>query len=230
MPRADKLPYRFFDVLIILFVVTLIVSNIGSTKIVEIGRLVFDGGTILFPLAYILGDAITEVYGFRKARRVIWLGFGALLMMVVTLGAIQYMPAATGWDGQVAYERIAGVVPRIALASMAAYLVGEFVNSILLAKLKVSMKGKRFWLRSLGSSVVGQGLDTVIFSLIAFAGTMPNNVLISLMVTVYVMKLVFEVVALPVTYWLVAKLKKHEGIDVYEDPMEVLAPRAVRTT
>ncbi len=220
MPQ--KLRFRFFDLIAVVFVLTLVISNIGSTKIVGIGPFIFDAGTILFPLAYILGDAITEVYGFPRARRVIWIGFASLLFMAAILAIIQVLPAAPGWEGQEAYEQIIGFVPRIVGASMLAYLIGEMVNSILLAKLKVYTKGKFYWLRSFASSVGGQLLDTVIFSLVAFAGTMPGRDLWVLIFTVYGMKLLFEVALLPLNYWLVSMLKKKENIDVFDDRIRIL--------
>jgi len=215
--------FKYLDVISVLFVATLIISNIGSTKIIGIGPFVFDGGTILFPLAYILGDVLTEVYGFRKARRVILMGLGVLLLSSIIFTIIQYLPAASGLEDQaVAYERIAGFIPRIVGASILAYVIGEFVNAFILAKLKVKTAGKKFWLRSISSSAAGQLLDTIIFSVIAFWGTLPNKDLFTLIVTVYVLKIIFELLVLPITYAVVGYLKRAEESDVYETEFSLL--------
>ena len=215
--------FKYLDVISVLFVATLIISNIGSTKIIGIGPIVFDGGTILFPLAYILGDVLTEVYGFRKARRVILMGLGVLLLSSIIFTIIQYLPAASGLEDQaVAYERIAGFIPRIVGASILAYVIGEFVNAFILAKLKVKTAGKKFWLRSISSSAAGQLLDTIIFSVIAFWGTLPNKDLFTLIVTVYVLKIIFELLVLPITYAVVGYLKRAEESDVYETEFSLL--------
>lgn len=220
---ADKrLSFRFFDVVVVLFVATLLISNIGSTKIVGFGSVIFDGGTILFPVAYILGDVLTEVYGFRYARRVIWAGFAALVLMSLTLAIIQFLPAAPGLEDQAdAYARIAGFVPRIVGASMIAYLAGSFTNALVLAKLKVKTKGKYFWFRSLASSVVGELIDTLIFSVVAFGGTMPNGDLLKLIATVYLLKITVEAAILPITERIVRLLKTKENVDIFDKP-EVL--------
>lgn len=207
---------KYYDAILVVFVATLIVSNIGSTKIIGIGPFTFDGGTILFPLAYIIGAILTEVYGFRRARRAIWLGFGTLILMTAVLGAIQAMPAASGWPNEDAFNTIVGFVPRIVGASVTAYLIGEFTNTIFLSKLKVKTKGKFYWLRSFATTSIGEAIDTVTFSLIAFAGTMPGNELVRLMLTVYLLKLVIEAIAVPFSAALVRRMKKEEGVDVYD--------------
>lgn len=208
--------YKYLDVITGLFVAVLIISNIASTKVVSLGGLLFDGGTILFPLAYIFGDILTEVYGYARARRVIWTGFMALLMTVVTLALVQYLPPAPDWPNQSAYESVLGFIPRIAAASAIAYLLGEFLNSYVLAKMKLRSKGRNLWQRLLGSTVVGQAVDTVVFTVIAFGGTMPAGSLLNIITTVYVMKLAVEVALLPITYRVVALLKKRERSDVFD--------------
>jgi queuosine precursor transporter len=210
----------YLDIITGLFVAVLIISNLASTKIVDVGGFLFDGGTILFPLAYIFGDILTEVYGYARARRVIWIGFGSLLLTVATLAIVQYLPAAGDWPNQEAYEAIIGFVPRIALASMAAYLVGEFLNAYVLAKMKVRSKGRHLWQRLLGSTVAGQGVDTVVFTLIAFGGTLPGSALLNIILTVFVMKVAVEVLLLPVTYRVVAALKRSEGLDAYDKKID----------
>ena len=205
-----QLVFRYFDAVVVLFIATLLISNVGSTKVVGIGPVVFDGGTVLFPIAYIVGDILTEVYGFRQARRVIWFGFGALVLMSATLAAVQYLPAANGWDGQAAYERIAGFVPRLVGASIVAYLFGEFTNAVVLERMRRRFGEQRFWVRSIVSSLAGELLDTVIFSTIAFYGVIPGRQLIQLIVTVYLIKIGFELAVLPVTSRAVRILKRRE--------------------
>lgn len=214
-PRAAA-HVRYYDIVLTVFIATLIVSNIGSTKIIGIGPFTFDGGTIMFPLAYIIGDILTEVYGFRCARRAIWLGAGTLILMTAVLGAIQALPAASSWTNEAAYNTIVGFVPRIVGASMAAYIIGEFTNTIFLSKLKVRTNGRKYWLRSLAASSLGEAIDTVTFSTIAFAGTMPNNDLFHLILTVYGMKLIFEAIAVPFSAAIVRRMKREEGVDVFD--------------
>ncbi|MFZ5391145.1 MAG: queuosine precursor transporter [Patescibacteria group bacterium] len=205
-----------FPSLIALFVAVLLVSNLASTKVVQVNNWLFDGGTILFPLAYIFGDVLTEVYGYVKARLVIWLGFFSLALMSVTLLIVQYLPAASDWPNQAAFETILGFVPRLALASLAAYLAGEFVNSYILSKLKITTQGKHLWLRTIGSTVFGQAVDTGIFAAIAFAGILPVSALLNLSVTIYIMKVGLEIICTPLTYKVIAWLKKKETLDVYD--------------
>ena len=208
--------YRFFDIFLGLFVAVLLISNVASTKIVSIGSFSFDGGTILFPLVYILGDIFTEVYGYRAARRVIWVGFVCALMMSLVFIVVGMLPAASDWAHQEAYDAILGLTPRIVLASLLAYWVGEFVNSGILAKMKVATKGRFLWMRTIGSTIVGQGLDTVIFVLVAFSGLLPASLLWSIIVTNYIFKVGIEVVLTPVTYKTIKYVKRREQIDVYD--------------
>ena len=155
--------FKYFDVLVALFVAVLLISNIASTKILSLWKFTFDGGTILFPLSYIFGDILTEVYGFKRSRRVIWLGFVSALIMSVTLFIVQLLPPATDWQYQQSFENILGFVPRIVMASLIAYFAGEFSNSVILSRLKIFTHGKYLWTRTIGSTLVGQGLDTMIF-------------------------------------------------------------------
>lgn len=198
-----------------MFVMALVLSNILSVKLVDIWDRVFDAGTILFPLTYLIGDVLTEVYGYRRARLVIWVGFAVSL---VSIGAIQLaivLPAADFWtENQAAYETVLDTTWRIFLASLAAYLVGEFTNSFILAKLKIATRGRWLWLRTISSTIVGEGLDSVIFSTIAFAGTgvpLGNQI-----VTIWVIKVAWEAAATPITYAVCAFLKRREGVDVYD--------------
>ena len=196
------------------FVTALVVSNIIAVKLVEISGQVSPAGLVIFPLAYLLGDVLTEVYGFRAARAVIWLGFACNL---VALGAIQaaiHLPAAGFWENQEAYETTLGTTWRIFLASLAAYLVGELANAAVLARMKVATKGRWLWSRTIGSTVVGEGLDSLIFVTIAFAGTGAG--LANPIVTTWLIKVGYETAATPLTYAIVDFLKRREGIDVFD--------------
>jgi queuosine precursor transporter len=208
--------YRFFTLITGFFVAVLIISNIASSKIVICGPFTFDGGTILFPISYIFGDVLTEVYGYRKSRQVIWIGFAATLLMVAVLAIVGFLPSAPGWENQDAYMKILGSTPRIVAASLIAYFAGEFSNSYLLARLKVFTKGRWLFTRTIGSTIIGEGVDTVIFACIAFAGTIPGNTLTALLVSNYLFKVGFEIVATPITYAVVGFLKRHEQVDVYD--------------
>lgn len=216
MTAVSHKTFKYYDVIVAMFVTVLIVSNIVSTKLIGTGPLLFDAGTILFPFAYIIGDVLTEVYGYKRARRTIWLGFYSLLVLSVTLLLVQALPGASGWENQTAYESILGFVPRIALASLCGYIVGEFANSFVLAKLKVRTAGKQLWLRTISSTVVGSAFDTIVFSVIAFGGMLTSSELLQLIATVYGIKLAVEVVCTPITYAVVGYLKKAEGADVYD--------------
>lgn len=208
--------YRYFDIILGLFVAVLLISNVASTKIVQFGPFTFDGGTLLFPLIYIFGDILTEVYGFKKARRVIWTGFAAALLMSVVFIIVGQLPAASDWVNQDAYDKILGLTPRIVLASLIAYLFGEFSNSIIMAKMKVATKGRWLWTRTISSTVVGEGLDTVIFVLIAFTGILPGSLILTIILSNYIFKVGFEVILTPATYFAVKRLKNEEGVDVYD--------------
>ncbi len=193
----------------------LVVSNIIAVKIVEVWDRQFDAATLLFPLTYLIGDVLTEVYGYRQARFVIWVGF---LANLVAVGAIQlaiHLPVADFWaENQEAYETVLGTTWRLFLGSLAAYLVGEFTNSFILAKMKVATRGRWLWSRTITSTIVGEGLDSVIFSAIAFAGTGID--LANQIVTIWVIKVLWEVAATPLTYAVVGFLKRKEGVDVYD--------------
>jgi hypothetical protein len=207
---------RWFIVVVALFVTCLITANITAVKLISVFGLVLPAAIIIFPISYILGDVLTEVYGYRQARRVIWLGFFCNLILVVGILLGQLLPAASFWDGQAAYERILGYTPRILTASFLAYLVGEFSNSFVLAKMKIATNGRWLWTRTIGSTVVGQGLDSLIFVTLAFVGTIPQSALASAIITQWLAKSVYEAALTPVTYKVVNFLKQHEGLDVYD--------------
>ena len=199
-----------------IFVSILLISNVASTKIVDFGMFDFDGGTLLFPLSYIFGDILTEVYGYGRTRRIIWMGFLMNIVMVLVFAAVGALPASESWNNQEAYNSVLGMTPRIVLASMIAYTFGAFSNSYVLAKLKVKTKGKFLWLRTIGSTIVGEGLDTVIFCLISFYGVLPNELLGLVILSNYAFKVGVEVIFTPVTYLIVDALKRLEGADVYD--------------
>ncbi len=218
----NRRPRHMYELLAGLFVMTLIVSNIASTKIVAVGPLVFDAGTILFPLAYIVGDIVTEVYGYRKMRSLIYVGIITLLLTMVTFWIVQLLPGASDWPNQAAYDSILGVVWRIVFASIAALFLGEIMNAYVMGSLKIVQKGKGLWYRMVGSSAVGSLVDTVVFSLVAFAGTMATGTLIQLIVTVFLIKMATEIAVSPVTLGIIRFIKKHEKLDTYEKPATYL--------
>ncbi len=198
------------------FVTCLIVSNITAIKLITVADFILPSAIIIFPITYIIGDVLTEVYGYAKARRVIWLGFGANLFAVATFAVVGVLPAAGFWDAQEAYDTILGATPRILGASLVAYLVGEFSNAYVLSRLKVATEGRFLWVRTIGSTVVGQGLDSAIFIVIAFSGILPVEALIMTIVVQATVKIGYEALATPLTYVVVGWLKRAEGIDTYD--------------
>jgi len=216
LQTETRTPYKYFDVIMALFVAVLLISNIASVKIVSLWMFTFDGGTILFPLSYIFGDILTEVYGYPRSRKVIWTGFFAALMMSLILWVVQVMPAASGWNNQQAYESVIGFVPRIVIASLIAYFSGEFTNSYILSRLKIITKGKFLWMRTIGSTLAGEGIDTAIFCMVAFYGVLPGHLLLAVIVSNYIFKCSVEILFTPVTYAIVGFLKRQEKVDVYD--------------
>jgi hypothetical protein len=226
---APERRYLYFDLVMAGFVTVLIVSNIASSaKLVDWGvsvfgiRLAFDGGTILFPVSYIFGDVLTEVYGYRRSRRVIWMGFACLAVSALVLWLVRVMPGEAGWlagGGQQAYLLALGGMSTggIVLASLVAYFAGEFSNSFVLAKLKILTRGKWLWTRTVGSTLVGESVDTAIFVTIAsLTGVFPWTVFVTLVLTNYIFKVAIEAVMTPVTYRVVRVLKKVEQEDWYD--------------
>jgi uncharacterized integral membrane protein (TIGR00697 family) len=222
--------FRCLDLVTAFFVAILIISNIASSaKIIDLGfslfgiRLAFDGGTLLFPLSYVFGDILTEVYGFRASRRVIWTGFAALVLASLVLFTLRMLPGEAGWEryaGNLAYTAILGGVSSggIVLASLAAYWVGEFSNSMVLSRLKVLMKGKFLWVRTIGSTLIGELLDSLVFvSIACLTGVFSWALFMNLTLTNYLFKCSVEALMTPVTYAAVFRLKKTEGLDVYDE-------------
>ena len=214
--------FKYFDFVMAAFVAILLLSNvIGAGKIATvdlpgIGAWPFGAGILFFPLSYVIGDVMTEVYGFAHARRCIWTGFVALLFMAFMSWVVVALPPDASWHGQEAYEAVFGQVPRIIFASMIAFWAGEFVNSVVLAKMKLWTKGRHLWTRTIGSTVVGQGVDSMFFYPLAFFGILDSTTLLNVMVTQWLLKVSWEVLLTPVTYAVVGFLKRREGVDVYD--------------
>lgn len=215
----DRERYRYsplFLALFALFLTCLLVSNIIAGKLIEVFGQVLPSAVILFPITYILGDVFTEVYGFKRTRIVIWLGFAAnLLMSAIFLCAVA-LPFPAFFKSQDAYATVLGLTPRIVAASLIAYWAGEFANSIVLSVLKKTTKGRHLWMRTIGSTVVGEGLDTVLFIALGFAGSMPWPELYRMMLAQYLFKVAYEALLTPFTYYVVRKIKQKESIDIYD--------------
>lgn len=227
--------YKYLDVVIGTFVAVLLISNLASSaKIVALGPFTFDGGTLLFPLSYIFGDVLTEVYGYPVSRRVIWIGFIAAALFSLTVWLVGLLPGEAEWSGRVgmeAYNAVLGSTPRIVLASLIAYWAGAFSNAFVLARMKVMTQGRWLWTRTIGSTVVGQAVDTLLFVTVAFAGTMSAGVLWDVIASNYVFKVGVEALFTPATYALVGWLKRAEGADAYDaqtnfNPFRVAMDRA----
>jgi uncharacterized integral membrane protein (TIGR00697 family) len=208
--------YKYLPIIAGVFTATLLISNTLDTKIFSVGQLVLPAGIILFPIAYVFGDILTEVYGYSTSRKVIWAGFAALVLMVVTYEIARALPPAPFWKDQDAFDHVLGRVPRIVLASISAYFLGEFCNSYVLAKMKVRMQGRSMYLRFVASTIVGQAVDTIAFVLIAFAGVFPAAELVSLTIAGWAFKVGWEIVALPLTLWFVRFLKTAEQEDYFD--------------
>jgi len=207
---------KFLPVITGLFVGVLVLSNILAAKMVQLGPFIFDGGTLLFPLSYIFGDVLTEVYGYKDSRKVIWTGLAVLILMAFNIWLIGMLPAEPGWGLQKDYNNILMIVPRIVLASSIAYFFGEYSNSVVLSRLKILSKGKHLWLRTIGSTLVGQLFDSALFVAIAFSGLYPNTVLVAMFLSNYLFKTVIEVLFTPFTYAVVGFVKKTEKSDAYD--------------
>jgi len=214
--------HRYYDLVMAGFVCVLLCSNlVGPAKVAEvelpwIGAFAFGAGVLFFPISYVFGDILTEVYGYAKARRVVWAGFAAMAFASFMAWVVVQLPPAAGWPNQAAYETIFGATPRIVLASLIAFWAGEFVNAYVLARMKVWSEGRALWLRMIGSTGVGQGVDSLIFYPVAFYGVWSNELLIAVMFSNYLLKVVWEIIALPVTYRVVAWLKRVENEDHYD--------------
>ena len=217
MKKERKTVSQLFMIIAVVYVTCLLLSNLIAGKMWAVtGSITLPAAVILFPITYIFGDIFTEVYGFKKARIIIWLGFAcsffAVAVYLITIG----LPHPGFWENQDAYQIVMGTTPRVAVASFAGYLFGEFSNSMILSKLKVATKGKNLWLRTILSTLVGEGFDSVIFITISFWGTMDNTQVLKMILFQYLFKVAYEIIFTPLTYAIVSWLKKREGIDVYD--------------
>lgn len=208
--------YKHLDFVTASLVAVLIVSNIAATKIIQLGPFQLAGGTFLFPLSYIFGDILTEVYGYKSSRRVIWTAFFWLFVTAITLAIVDGTPPAQGWALQSSFHAILGQTPRIVIASLCGFLAGEFTNSFVLAKMKIWTQGRFLWSRTIGSTIAGEIVDTAAFAVIAFSGLIPNEVLLNIIISGYLFKVAIEVVFTPVTYRIVRWLKEVEKEDYYD--------------
>ncbi len=217
--------YRWLSTITAIFVTTLIISNIIAVKLVQIGSMTLPAAVILFPVSYIFGDILTEVYGYAQARRVIWTGFFCNLVAVVAIWLAIALPAASFWtvagfhsapDAQSAFAGILGFTPRLLLASFIAYLIGEFLNSFILARLKIKTQGKFLWVRTIASTLVGEGADSAVFLSIAFWGIIPTGNLGAAILSQWIFKVTYEILATPLTYWVVNSLKRLEKEDFFD--------------
>lgn len=209
--------YRYYDLVMAAFVTVLLCSNlIGPAKIAEVGGVTFGAGVLFFPFSYIFGDCLTEVYGYARARKVVWAGFGALIFASIMTQIVLAFPPALGWPDQAAYETALGSTWRIALASLIAFWAGEFVNSYVLAKIKLEMGGKKLFVRTIGSTIAGQAVDSLIFYTLAFYGLWSTETLITVMASNYALKVAWEAAMTPFTYKIVGFLKKAEREDYFD--------------
>jgi uncharacterized integral membrane protein (TIGR00697 family) len=208
--------YKYFDLLASVFIVVLLISNLVGQKICAFGPFRVSGAQLLFPITYIFGDIFTEVYGYGGSRRVIWIGFFATGLMALMGLLTVVLPPAPEWHNQEAFATVFGIVPRMVIASLIAYWCGEFANSFTLAKMKIFTKGRYLWTRTVGSTVVGQAVDTIVLVAVAFGGQQNAALLVRLILSAYLFKVVYEVLATPLTYWIVGFLKRTEGVDTFD--------------
>lgn len=220
--RSDARSYRYYDFVMAAFVAILLLSNlIGASKVAAIdlpliGTFQFGAGVLFFPLSYVIGDVLTEVYGYARARRVVWAGFGAMIFMAFMSWAVVSLPPDADWRGQAAYESVFGQTPRIVFASLSAFWAGELANAYVLARMKIFTAGKHLWTRTIGSTIVGQAVDSLIFYPIAFLGVWPTELVLVVMGTNLLLKVTWEAFLTPFTYWVVGTLKRAEGEDFYD--------------
>jgi len=207
---------RLYVIIGCLFVTCLLISNMVAGKLITVLGKALPAAVILFPITYIFGDVLTEVYGFKRSRLIIWTGFACNLLMAVIFMLVVALPYPEFWEQQEAYAVVLGMTPRVVVASLVGYFLGEFTNSAVLSKLKLLTRGKWLFSRTIGSTIVGEGIDTVVFITIAFAGTVSSSVLLSMIAAQYIFKVVYEILVTPLTYLVVGWVKKKEGVDVYD--------------
>ena len=209
--------YKYFDLVMAAFVTILICSNIiGAAKVAQFGDFKFGAGVLFFPISYVFGDVLTEVYGYARARRVVWAGFSALIFVSLMSAIVLWFPPAEGWPNQPAYEAVFGATPRIVFASLIAYFCGEFCNSYVLAKMKIWTRGRMLWSRTIGSTVAGELVDSLVFYPLAFLGAWPTRLVVTVLFTNYLLKVGWEVAITPFTYKIVNFLKRVEHEDYFD--------------
>ena len=214
---SEQRSYRYYDMIMAAFVTVLLCSNlIGASKVCTIWGFTFGAGVLFFPISYIFGDILTEVYGYARARKVVWSGFGAMIFASFMSWTILQFPPAEGWPYQAAFETVFAATPRIVAASLIAYFCGEFCNSYVLAKMKIFTSGRFLWMRTIGSTIVGEGVDSLIFYPLAFYGTWQSHLVLQVMTGNYLLKVGWEVVNTPLTYRVVSFLKRVEDEDYYD--------------
>jgi queuosine precursor transporter len=217
MSQVRRQLYKYYDLVMALFVTILLCSNvIGAAKVCTVWGFTFGAGVLFFPISYIFNDVLTEVYGYARARKVVWAGFGAIIFASFMSWVIVALPPAAGWNDQRAYETVFGQTPRIVFASLTAFFVGEFANSYVLAKMKIMTSGRHLWSRTIGSTIVGEGVDSLVFYPLAFIGVWERKLVITVMISNYIVKVLWEAVVTPVTYQVVAFLKRSEHEDYYD--------------
>jgi uncharacterized integral membrane protein (TIGR00697 family) len=216
-PRRAPRTYRYYDLVMAAFVTVLLCANvIGAAKVAEVSGFVFGAGVLFFPISYVFGDILTEVYGYARARKVVWAGFGALAFASFMSWAVLAFPPAPGWPHQAAYETVFGATPRIVLASLVAYFCGEFCNSFVLAKMKLATSGRHLWTRTIGSTIVGEAVDSAVFYPLAFLFVWETDLVLRVMLSNYLLKVLWEVAMTPFTYRIVNFLKRAESEDYFD--------------
>jgi uncharacterized integral membrane protein (TIGR00697 family) len=213
----ERRTYKYYDLVMASFVTVLLCSElIGAAKLSTVAGWTFGSGVLFFPISYIFNDVLTEVYGYARARKVVWAGFGAIIFASIMAYIVVKLPPAAGWSGQPAYESVFGNTPRIVVASITAFFIGEFANSFVLAKMKLWTNGKFLWMRTIGSTIVGEAVDSVIFYPLAFYGVWSNQQVVEVLLTNYALKCAWEAVVTPFTYIVVNFLKKAEHEDYFD--------------
>jgi queuosine precursor transporter len=209
--------YKYYDILMAAFVTVLLTSNlVGAPKVCTVWGFTFGAGVLFFPISYLFGDILTEVYGYARSRKVVWAGFGAMIFTASMTEFVRWLPGAESWENGAAYETIFATAPRVAMASLIAYLVGEFMNSYVLAKMKVWSEGQHLWMRTIGSTIIGEAIDSVIFYPVAFLGIWSDALVMEVMISNYIIKVIWEILMTPFTYKLVGFLKRAEKVDHYD--------------
>jgi uncharacterized integral membrane protein (TIGR00697 family) len=228
-PAPPQRCYRYYDLVTAAFVTVLLCGNvIGAAKVAKVGPFTFGAAVLFFPISYVFGDVLTEVYGYARARKVVWAGFGSLAFASFMSWAILAFPPAPGWPHQAAYETVFGATPRIVLASLVAYFGGEFCNSYVLAKMKIATQGRLLWTRTIGSTILGEAVDSAIFYPLAFLGLWSPDLVLRVMATNYAVKVLWEILVTPLTYRVVNFLKRAESED-YFDRSTDFTPFSLRT-